>query len=295
MLAAKCCAAALAGALLMGLGDVTGVPGRHQRRRRRSRYAPGRVSAAASIGYLGLPGWAPGRRLPRRPRRRPARPVHQRRAARRRLHAQPRHRAHQPVGPRAQSARPGPEARSIVPLHRPGSPTGNRASPPRRPARPAPPAAPVHDLVEGVRWTGLASGRSGDGRPGSPGRSGRRRGSRQGNPRHPLRLLLVADRRVARADAEVGRGQHHVHGGLAEVSTAAARAAPRSPVPWPPARSSPPTGGDVPAAAFPDLGQFDQLPAVGDRLTKFHGCPFPADGARRPASQMRSRSSRAIG
>src|SRR5215470_18096470 len=29
--------------------------------------------------------------------------------------------------------------------------------------------------------------------------------------------------------------------------------------------------------------------------TKFHGCPFPADGARRPASQMRSRSSRAIG
>src|SRR5262249_34432214 len=29
--------------------------------------------------------------------------------------------------------------------------------------------------------------------------------------------------------------------------------------------------------------------------TKFHGCQFPADGARRPASQMRSRSPRAIG
>src|SRR5215831_14748191 len=29
--------------------------------------------------------------------------------------------------------------------------------------------------------------------------------------------------------------------------------------------------------------------------TKSHGCPLPADGARRPASQMRSRSSRAIG
>src|SRR5262249_34006409 len=29
--------------------------------------------------------------------------------------------------------------------------------------------------------------------------------------------------------------------------------------------------------------------------TKFHGCPFPADGARRPASQIRSSSSRAIG
>src|SRR5215469_10390868 len=29
--------------------------------------------------------------------------------------------------------------------------------------------------------------------------------------------------------------------------------------------------------------------------TKFHGCPFPADGARRPASQTRSRSSRATG
>src|SRR5215469_6982245 len=29
--------------------------------------------------------------------------------------------------------------------------------------------------------------------------------------------------------------------------------------------------------------------------TKSHGCQFPADGARRPASQMRSRLSRAIG
>ncbi len=75
-----------------GARGITWIPGRPQRRCRRFPVR-GRPGEHRRLDRLcGLPGRATGRRVPRRPHRRLARPFHRWRAARRRLHPLPRHR-----------------------------------------------------------------------------------------------------------------------------------------------------------------------------------------------------------
>ena len=62
---------------------------------------------------------------------------------------------------------------------------------------------PVHDLVEG---SAVGPGKRPQRPAGRVAQTDHEHGEMAtGKPQHPLRLLLVSDRRVARADAEVGR------------------------------------------------------------------------------------------
>src|SRR5690348_10500622 len=77
------------------------------------------------------------------------------------------------------------------------------------------PALPMHDLLEG---TPVGPGK----RPQRPVSWVTQADQENGpvtvrEPQHTPRLLLIDDSRVARADAKVRRGQHHVRGRLAEV------------------------------------------------------------------------------
>jgi DNA-binding SARP family transcriptional activator len=180
----------------------------------------------------------------------------------------------------ARRADDGPDHRSTRGLS--AAWQGGRRVSPRPAGRPTPalPVIPVHDVVEGA-----AVGP--DERPQRP--VGRVAQADQvdgevaaGEPQHPLRLLLVGNRRVAGADAEVGRGQHHVRGGLAEViqHEAALPLVLRLPGHQGDRRRR---LGDVPAAPFPDLGQLGQLRAVGDH----HKVPrLPVSRRWRPPSRL---------
>jgi len=109
----------------------------------------------------------------------------------------------------------------------------------------------------------------------------------------PLRLLLVGDGRMARADAQVSGGQHHERGRLPEVI--------QQPVVVPLVvrfvghqHGRRRRASDVPAAPSQVLASSASC-SRPVTTSKCQGCQFCEDGARRPASQRRSRSSAAMG
>ena len=102
------------------------------------------------------------------------------------------------------------------------------------------------------------------------------------------RRVLVADRRVAAADPEVGGGEHHRHRRLAEVVAVDRRGSARPPGRARSARSSPAMPGmcRAPCHTVPSSASWSRSVTT----MKSHFWRFDADGERHPASRMRSRS-----
>src|SRR3954452_7147988 len=123
------------------------------------------------------------------------------------------------------------------------------------------PASPVHDVVEGAAVGVLHRAQ----RPVGGVAEAEQIGAEVavGEAEDLARLVLVADRRVPGADAQVGRGDHHERGRLAEVvgDALADLVVGRVLGDQGDGRRR---AGDVRAALRPGLGQLDELLAVGD-------------------------------
>src|SRR3954451_19161000 len=122
------------------------------------------------------------------------------------------------------------------------------------------PASPVHDVVEGAAVGVLHRAQ----RPVGGVAEAEQIGAEVavGQAEDLARLVLVADRRVPGADAQLGRGDHHERGRLADVVADA----PGLLVVWllGDQGDGRRRAGEVRAAPRPRLGQLDELLAVGD-------------------------------
>jgi len=123
------------------------------------------------------------------------------------------------------------------------------------------PVVPVHDLIE---WPTVRPAERAERAVGGIAQADHVYGEvAVGESQHPPRLLLVADGRMARADAQVCGGQHHESGRLPEVI--------QQPVVAPLVfrfvgrqHDRRRRTRDVPAAPLPGSGQLGQLLAAGD-------------------------------
>ena len=109
-----------------------------------------------------------------------------------------------------------------------------------------------------------------------------------GNAEDPAARLLVADGRVPAADPEVGGGQHHRHGRLAQVVLVDRAGS----APPPARRRTSTTVAAAPATWRAPRHTVDSSWSCARSVTttKSHFWRLDADGDRQPASRMRSRS-----